>query len=127
MEPVDIVREGYARYARGDFAGVFELLAENITIWQSDLLPWGGEHSGHAGARKFFGMIAEHTTAVPEPVAFVPAGNHVAVYGKLRGMVRATGIEFDMDIVHLWQVTNGKIDRFEAFIDTPRMLEVLGR
>jgi ketosteroid isomerase-like protein len=127
MTPVDIVREGYARHARRDFAGVFELLAEDLTIWQTNDLPWGGEYSGHAGAREFFAQLAEHTTATPEPVAFIPAGKHVAVYGKLKGKANATGTEFEIDIVHLWQVTDGKIDRFEAFIDTPAMLQALGR
>lgn len=125
MEPIDIVRQGYARYAARDFAGVFELLADNITIWQTPELPWGGEFSGHAGARQFFGKLAEHTSAMPEPVAFVPAGKHVAVYGKLRGTANASGKTIDLEIVHLWQVSNGKIDRFEAFIDTPAMLAAL--
>ena len=126
MEPVDIVREGYTRYARRDFAGVFELLADDITIWQTPELPWGGEHSGHAGARDFFGGLAKYTTATPEPETYIPAGKHVAVYGKLRGQANSTGADFELNILHLWQVTGGKIDRFEAFIDTPAMLKSLG-
>ena len=126
MEPIDVVREGYVRYARRDFAGVFELLADDITIWQSTDVPWGGDYSGHDGAREFFDGLAKYTTATPEPEAFIPAGKHVAVYGRLRGTANATGKEFALDIVHLWQVTDGKIDRFEAFIDTPEMLRALG-
>jgi len=62
----------------------------------------------------------------PEPAVYIPAGKHVAVYGKLRGRATATDRGFELDIVHLWQVTDGKIDRFEAFIDTPAMLRALG-
>lgn len=125
--PVDIIKLGYERYAARDFAGVFELLAEDIVVWQTDELPWGGEHHGREGARKFFTLLAQHTTATPVPIAFVPAGRkHVAVYGKLKGKVNSTGQEIELDIVHLWQVENGKINRFEAFIDTPAMLKALG-
>lgn len=126
LSPLDVIRLGYQRYAARDFAGVFELLADDIVVWQTDELPWGGEHQGHEGARKFFGLHAQYTAATPEPIAFLPAGKHVAVYGKLRGNANATGNTIDLDIVHLWQVENGKINRFEAFIDTPAMLIALG-
>ena len=124
--PLDIIKLGYSRYAARDFAGVFELLADDIVVWQTDELPWGGEHHGHDGARKFFGLLAQYTAATPEPEAFVPAGKHVAVYGKLKGKANSTGKDIDLTIVHLWQVENGKINRFEAFIDTPAMLAALG-
>jgi ketosteroid isomerase-like protein len=125
MEPVDVIREGYARYAQRDFAGVFELLAENITIWQTDEVPWGGEYSRLDGARTFFSKLAQYTVATPSPLQFVPAGKHVAVFGKLRGTATANGRDFELNFVHLWQVTDGKIDRFEAFVDTPAMLQAL--
>ena len=126
MEPIEVVREGYARYAERNFLGVFELLAENVTVWQTSELPWGGEYSGCDGAGVFFTKLAQFTAATPRPISFIPAGRHVAVYGKLSGMATATEREFELDFVHLWQVTDGKIDRFEAFIDTAVMLRTLG-
>jgi len=126
LSPIDIVKLGYERYAARDFAGVFGLLADDIVVWQTDELPWGGEHNGHDGARKFFSMLAQYTSATPAPIAFIPAGKHIAVYGKLKGKANSSGASIDLDIVHLWQVENGKIDRFEAFIDTPAMLTALG-
>jgi ketosteroid isomerase-like protein len=126
VDPVDIVKEGYSRYARRDFPGVFELLSEDVTIWQSDDVPWGGKYAGRAGAGEFFTKLAQYTAATPMPVTFIPAGNFVAVYGKLHGQATATETEFDLDFVHLWQVKDGKIDRFEAFVDTPGMLAALG-
>ena len=125
MEPEEIIRQGYALYAERNFPAIFELLAENVTVWQTSELPWGGEYSGRNGAGEFFTKLAQFTAATPEPMAFVPAGKHVAVYGKLRGKTTATDAEFDLDFVHLWQVTDGKIDRFEAFIDTPAMMLAL--
>jgi ketosteroid isomerase-like protein len=127
MEPIDIIQQGYMLYAARNFPAIFELLSDNVTVWQTSALPWGGEYSGKAGAGEFFTKLAQHTSATPEPVAFVPAGRHVAVYGKLRGHAVASEKEFDLNFVHLWQVTDGKIDRFEAFIDTPAMLTALGR
>ena len=40
-EPLEVVREGYACYASGDFARVYELLSPDIEITQTTELPWG--------------------------------------------------------------------------------------
>jgi ketosteroid isomerase-like protein len=39
--------------------------------------------------------------------------------------VRASGNSFELRIVHVWTIGNGKITRFEAYIDTPVMLKAL--
>jgi ketosteroid isomerase-like protein len=59
-------------------------------------------------------------------VTYIPAGNDVAVVGKLRGTARASGKRIDLDIVHVWTVRDGRLLRFAAYIDTPAMLEALG-
>ncbi|SNT30154.1 hypothetical protein SAMN06265795_12330 [Noviherbaspirillum humi] len=126
MQPIDIVREGYARYERRDFAGVFQLLSSDVEFSQTETLPWGGVHRGHEGARDFFARLNQHTDATPRPITYVPAGDDVAVIGRLTGTARATGRPIDLDIVHVWTVKAGKIVRFAAYIDTPAMRQALG-
>ena len=46
--------------------------------------------------------------------------------GKTAGTVNATGAAFDVDELHLLTVRDGKVVRFEAYIDTPAMLAALG-
>jgi uncharacterized protein len=121
MSPEALVREGYSRYARRDFAGVFALLSPQIEIVQTSELPWGGRYTGLDGARAFFAALAQHTDAMPEPIAYIPAGNDVAVYGRLRGKARLTGKPIDLDIVHIWTVHDDRVVRFAAYIDTPAM------
>jgi ketosteroid isomerase-like protein len=86
----------------------------------------GGEHHSHEGARKFFTLLGSTHNRDTQTARVRSPGKHVAVYGKLRGKANATRKEIDVDIVHLWQVENGGINRFEAFIDTPGMLTALG-
>ena len=69
MESIDIVRRGYALYTERNFPAIFELLAENVTVWQTSALPWGGEYSGKNGAGEFFTKLAQYTAATPEPSA----------------------------------------------------------
>ncbi len=46
--------------------------------------------------------------------------------GRTRGRVRATGNEFDVPETHVWTVEDGRVTRFESYIDTPKMREALG-
>lgn len=51
---------------------------------------------------------------------------HVVQIGRTRGRVRATGNEFDVPETHVWTVEDGRVTRFESYIDTPKMREALG-
>ena len=42
--------------------------------------------------------------------------------GDTRG---ARGAAFDVAIAHVWTVRDGRVSRFEAYIDTPAMREAL--
>ena len=120
------IRGGYEAYARRDFEAVFALLADDVEIWQTDLLPWGGYYRGHDRARAFFRSLAEHVDAAPEPLVLIPAGPDVAVSGRLRGNVRSNGRAFDVPIIHVWTICDGRVTRFVSYIDTPAMLDALG-
>jgi uncharacterized protein len=41
--------------------------------------------------------------------------------------VRATGASFDVPEVHVWELCDGKVVRYQSYIDTPAMLEALSR
>jgi ketosteroid isomerase-like protein len=123
---VELVRRGYEAHARRDLATVMALLDPGIEVVQTGLLPWGGVHRGLEGAQRFFRLIAEHTDAIPEPSAYIPAGSDVAVVGTLRGTARASGKPIALDFVHVWTVRDGRLVRFASYIDTPAMLAALG-
>lgn len=41
--------------------------------------------------------------------------------------MRANGASFDIPEVHVWELRDGKVVRYHVYIDTPAMLEALGR
>jgi uncharacterized protein len=47
------------------------------------------------------------------------------VVGRTRGTVHATRRQFDVPIAHVWRIVDGRATRWEAYIDTPAMLEAL--
>lgn len=124
--PVDLVREIYAREARGDPGGALALLAEEVEITQAGEMPWSGRYLGHDGARRLFRLIGRYTAAKWEPLTYVYAGVEIAVAGKLRGVGRGTGRAIETDFVHVWTVARGKAVRCVAFVDTPTLRLALG-
>jgi ketosteroid isomerase-like protein len=126
-QSVEIIAELYAALARRDLPAVLELTDPEISVWQTELLPWGGEYYGFEGVQQFFGelfRLIDSQLAVEE---FVDAGDRVIVIGWTRGQVRATGATFNIRAVHVWTVKGGRAVRFEPSVDTPKMLEALRR
>lgn len=123
--PADLIREIYARLAWHDVPGVLALLAPEIEITQTTELPWGGRFNGLAGAREFFAQLNQHADGAPEDLHYILAGEEVAVTGRLRGRARATGKPFDLELVHVWTVRQGKAVKCAAFLDTPAMRAAL--
>lgn len=123
--PVALVRSMYDAFRRRDAAAVLALMSPTIEIVQSELLPWGGRHVGHAGAQEFFGTLLRHIDSEVEMRAFVEAGERVVAVGRTRGLALDTGRAFDVNAVHVWTVADGRATRLEAFIDTPAMLAAI--
>ena len=57
----------------------------------------------------FASGVAEH---------FVDGGDKVAVEGRYRGTMKASGIAVDAQFVHIWRFRQGKIVRFQQYTDT---------
>ena len=124
--PVDHVREIYLRYRGGDWSGVLALLAPDVVLTQSGDLPWSGRYEGHAGARRYHRLLVRHVEAVVADAGFVVGGNEIAMMGKFRGRVRASGRAFDLDLVQVWTVSRGRVTRCASFTETPALRRLLG-
>ena len=125
-DDLDTIRRVYeAMQAREIDRILGDLFSPDITIWQTPDLPWGGTHQGHDGAIEFFVKLIEHIQSRVTTEHLYAAGNHVVQTGRTRGTVVANGAAFDVSEVHLWELRDGKVVRFEVYIDTPAMLEAL--
>jgi uncharacterized protein len=123
--PVDVVRGLYEAFLRRDGAAIWEALDESVEIYQTPLLPWGGSRRGIDGARAFFAALLAHVDSRVAVERYIEAGDAVVVVGRTRGIVLATRRAFDVPIAHVWTVKDGRAARWEAYIDTPAMLEAL--
>jgi ketosteroid isomerase-like protein len=126
-ENIDTIRRVYEAMKARDADVMQRLFADDISVWQSPELPWGGEYEGHDGVFTFFLTLVEHIESQVTTESLFAAGDHVVQTGRTRGAVRANGASFDIPEVHVWELRDGKVVRYQSYIDTPAMLEALNQ
>ena len=127
QEDVAVVQSAYEAFRRGDVQAIFALLHPEIELYQSEWVPWGGKYKGHEEAGYFFSKLTQTIDSMVEPDQFIDhEEGHVVAVGHTRGSVRATRREFEVPIVHVWTIREGKAVKFEAYIDTLQMRVALG-
>lgn len=124
---VSTIRRVYEAMQSRDANTMQELFAADIRLRQSPQLPWGGEYEGIDGAFTFFLKLVEHIDSQVTTESLFAAGDHVVQTGRTRGTVVANGASFDVAEAHVWELRDGKIVGFQAYIDTPAMLDALNR
>jgi uncharacterized protein len=126
-QSVEIVEGTYAAFARGDVPAVLAAMADDIEWHEAAGMPYGGVHRGSdAVVQNVFGPLSMdiHDFAVT-PLQLIPSGETVAVVARYTGTGKSTGKELDLEVVHVWDVRDGKIVRFRQFADTAKFLEVV--
>jgi ketosteroid isomerase-like protein len=124
---VATIERVYHALAARDASAIQEVFAPDVTIRQSPELPWGGDYEGLDGAFTFFLTLVEHIESQVTTESLFAAGDHVVQTGRTRGTVRANGASFDIPEVHVWELRDGKVVRYQVYIDSPAMLEALRR
>ena len=126
---VQIVKDAYAAFGRGDIQGLLALFAEDIEwITPGEGLPLAGTYRGHAAVADFFQKVSEvMELSFWEPREFVAEGDRVLVVGVESGRIKATNRMFEGHWVMAFTVRNGKVTNVREYVDTlgvPLTLEV---
>ena len=124
---METVRALYAAYESRDVEGLLAPLADDVEIYQSELLPWGGTYKGREGMMAFIQAITSHIDSIVVVEELIEAGNDVIMVGRSRGTVQANGEAYEVRLVDRIRLREGKITRLEIFLDTPAVLEAMGR
>lgn len=118
---IAIVREAYENFVTGNIAGVLYKLADDVE-WidpGAPAIPYAGVYRGPAEVGRFFERLGQTTEVLEfEPREYVATGGTVGVFGSWRARARKTGREFGSDWAMYFRVRDGKLARFQAYIDT---------
>jgi cytochrome c553 len=126
-DPKAVVQSLYAAFNAGDLEAAKALIADDA-IWTYHgpdyIVPFAGVFHGPQGVGEFV-RIVEETLAQPRAGQreFLVSGDQVAVPGWEESIVKATGAWYRVDNVHLFTVRDGKITRYEEFINSSDVVE----
>ncbi len=120
QENVQVVKDLFAAFGRGDKQGMLALSAEDLEwIIPGEDWPLAGTHRGHAGLADLFQKASEMVEiSYPEPPEFVAQGDRVLVVGIATGRIKATNRTFVDHFVFAITVRNGKLAKIREYIDT---------
>jgi ketosteroid isomerase-like protein len=124
---VEFVKGIYGAFSRGDVPAVLGAFADDIEWFEAEGMPYGGLHRGpEAVAQNVFGPITEDVEGFAiTPEELIGSGTTVAAVVRYTGTGKATGKALDVPVVHVWDISDGKLARFRQFIDTVKFAEVV--
>jgi hypothetical protein len=114
---MEVVQATYQGLLQSDRDALQLLISPEIKIRVTKELAYGGDYSGIAGFQALFKNTFERIKSTIEIEQFFNAGSQVVAIGRTRGVGQASGISFDSALVHVWTITDGKIIRFDAFVE----------
>jgi uncharacterized protein len=131
QDHIETVKALYAGFARGDVPLVMGALdpriewreAENFIY--ADRNPYVGPQAVLDGVFARIGGEWDGFSATAE--AIIGSGDTVISRGRYRGTYKATGNRVDAQFVHVFQVKDGKIVRFQQYTDTAQFRDVVTR
>ena len=120
QENVQIVKDAFAAFGRGDIQGLLALLAEDIEwISPGGSLPPTDTYRGHAAVADFFRKLSETVEFSSfETREFVAEGDRVLVVGFDSWRAKATNRTFEGHWVMAFTVRNGKVTNVREYVDT---------
>jgi ketosteroid isomerase-like protein len=127
QDNIDLIKKLYAAFGEGNIETIIKHLADQL-VWRFDapsVIPYAGEHGTPQQVKeRFFATLAstqkDYSLGTDE---FIAQGDRVIMVGSYGATVKSTGKRFDLPLVHVWTIQNGKVKRFVNFTDTAKVAE----
>jgi ketosteroid isomerase-like protein len=125
-ENVDVVKQGFEAFGRGDLDAVAETFDEQVEWWTSEEIPNGGTIKGRDAVIQSFAAIGDDWDEFTlEPEQFLDAGDWVVVRGKARLKAKASGQTIEERFAHVVEIRDGKTVRGEFHSDSAKEYKAL--
>ena len=126
-QSVEIVRGVYEAFGRGDVPAVLGAMTEDVEWNEAEGLPYGGVYHGpQQVAENVFGPITTDVDGFTvTPQQLIASGDTVVAVVRYTGTGKASGTPLDLEVVHIWDLRDGKLARFRQYIDTVKFRDVV--
>jgi len=118
---IQLIKELYAAFSRGDISAILNVLADNVEWVDPGApdIPYAGVRHGRTSVADFFSILSDATEVLKfEPREYLESGDTVIALGYWQARAKNTGRSFESDWAMAWRVKDGKVERFQAYVDT---------
>lgn len=131
MDNVSLLKNLYDAFGRGDIPAVLGAMSPDIKWHQAESNPYMPSGEAWVGPdavlnNLFMKLGAEWDGFSVHPRLFHGAGDSVIVEGRYSGTYQATDNSIDAQFCHVWDVKDGKVTRFQQYVDTAKIRNVMG-
>lgn len=131
MDNVTLLKGLYDSFGRGDIPTVLGAMSPGIKWHQAESNPYRPSGEAWVGPDAilndlFMRLGSEWDGFAVHPKSFHGAGGSVIVEGRYSGTFKPTGKGMDTQFCHVWDVSDGKITRFQQYVDTAKLHDVMG-
>lgn len=131
MDNVSLLESLYAAFGWGDIPTVLGTMSPEIRWYEAESNPYMPSGKAWIGPdavlnNLFMKLGAEWDGFTVHPKSFHDAGDSVIVEARYTGTYKATGKSMDTQVCHVWDVKDGKVTRFQQYVDTAKLLDVMG-
>ena len=118
---VQIIQQAFDDFGTGNIQGILDVCTNDV-VWSSAEnpdVPIAGTFKGTEGVRNFFSEVAGNVDYSNfEPKEFFSDKDAVVVLGHHTGKVKKTGKTFDHDWCMVFKLRDGKVYKYNVFVDT---------
>jgi ketosteroid isomerase-like protein len=131
MGNVEIIRDLYEAFGRGDIEGVLATFDPQIQWREAEGSPFQPDGSAWIGAAAitengFAKIGTDWDEFSVSAKAFHDAGDVVVVQARETGRYKATGMSVNAQACHVWNLRDGKVTSFQEYVDTAQLQDVMG-
>ena len=131
MDNVNLLKNLYDAFGRGDVPTVLGTMSPDIHWHQAESNPYMPSGEAWVGPdavlNNLFMRLGEEWDGFSvHPKSFHDAGHSVIVEVRYSWRYKATGKSMDTQACHVWDVKDGKVTRFQQYVDTAKVQDVMG-
>jgi uncharacterized protein len=131
MDNVSLVKNLYAAFGRGEIPTVLEAMSADIKWHQAESNPYMPSGEAWVGPDSvlnnlFMKLGTEWDGFAVHPKSLHNAGGSVIVEGRYSGKYKPSGKSMDVQFCHVWDINNGKVTKFQQYVDTAKIQDVMG-
>jgi len=118
---ISIIQKAYADFANGNIQAITDVCTDDVTwaSYDNPAIPYATSYQGKKGVAEFFGSVAGSIDYKDfQPREFFAKDDRVFVKGYHEATVKSTGKTFGHDFLMEFQLRNGKVNSFFAYVDT---------